>query len=68
MIRTVAAACIAAFALASDLSAQDKFVRYSLGGRVAYGQLDGETVRELDRNFLDGGRPTGKTEIGRAHV
>jgi 2-keto-4-pentenoate hydratase/2-oxohepta-3-ene-1,7-dioic acid hydratase in catechol pathway len=38
-----------------------KFVRYAHAGRVAYGILRGETIGELDRNFLDGGKPTGKT-------
>jgi 2-keto-4-pentenoate hydratase/2-oxohepta-3-ene-1,7-dioic acid hydratase in catechol pathway len=38
-----------------------KYVRYSQGGNTSYGILDGQTVRELDGDFLYGGSPTGKT-------
>ena len=38
-----------------------KFARYSHAGRVAYGILEGDVLRELNGNFLAGGRPTGKT-------
>jgi 2-keto-4-pentenoate hydratase/2-oxohepta-3-ene-1,7-dioic acid hydratase in catechol pathway len=38
-----------------------KYVRYEAAGKSSYGILDGETVRELDGNFLAGGKPTGKT-------
>jgi 2-keto-4-pentenoate hydratase/2-oxohepta-3-ene-1,7-dioic acid hydratase in catechol pathway len=38
-----------------------RFVRYAQGGRVSYGILEGETIRELEGNFLSGGKPTGKT-------
>lgn len=38
-----------------------KYVRYSQGGRVAFGILEGDTIRELNGNFLAGGAATGKT-------
>lgn len=38
-----------------------KYVRYSFGGRVGYAILEGETLRELNADFLAGGIPTGKT-------
>lgn len=38
-----------------------RYVRFSQGGAVSYGILEGGTVRELDGDFLLGARPTGKT-------
>ncbi len=38
-----------------------RYVRFSQGGTVSYGILEGGTVRELDGDFLLGARPTGKT-------
>ena len=38
-----------------------KFARYSHAGRIAYGILDGDVLRELGGNFLAGGKPTGKS-------
>lgn len=63
MTRTVLGTALAVTLAANAIDAQSQFVRYSSGGRVAFGELvtGGETIRELDRNFLDGGRPTGRT-------
>lgn len=36
-----------------------KYVRYSHGGRVAYGVLDGDRVRELTGDLFSNPRPTG---------
>jgi 2-keto-4-pentenoate hydratase/2-oxohepta-3-ene-1,7-dioic acid hydratase in catechol pathway len=36
-----------------------KFVRYSQAGKASYGILDGETIQELNGNFLSGSQPTG---------
>jgi len=47
------------FAAAADKPV--KYVRYSQAGRVAYGILEGNTIRELNGNFLSGGTATGKT-------
>jgi len=38
-----------------------RYVRYSFGGHISYGVLEGETLRELSGDFLAGGTPTGKT-------
>jgi 2-keto-4-pentenoate hydratase/2-oxohepta-3-ene-1,7-dioic acid hydratase in catechol pathway len=38
-----------------------KYVRYSAGGQVSYGILDGQTVRELRGNIFENAQPTGKT-------
>ncbi len=38
-----------------------KYVRYSQAGRVAYGILEGDVIRELRGNFLAGSTATGKT-------
>lgn len=38
-----------------------KYVRYSAGGAVSYGILDGQAVRELRGNIFQGAEPTGKT-------
>ncbi len=38
-----------------------KFVRFSAGRRIGFGILEGAAIREIDGNFLSGGKPTGKT-------
>jgi 2-keto-4-pentenoate hydratase/2-oxohepta-3-ene-1,7-dioic acid hydratase in catechol pathway len=38
-----------------------RYVRYSLGGHTGYAILEGETLRELDGDFLTGASSTGKT-------
>ena len=58
LVLTLAAALLATTAGAQ---APVKYVRYSSGGRVAFGILDGETVRELGGNLFSGPRPTGRT-------
>ena len=37
------------------------YVRYETAGRVAWGVLEGDTIRELQGNVFDGARPTGRT-------
>ncbi len=47
--------------LPGAVSAQvTKYVRYSTAGRVSYGILEGETIRELSGNLFASPRPTGK--------
>jgi 2-keto-4-pentenoate hydratase/2-oxohepta-3-ene-1,7-dioic acid hydratase in catechol pathway len=65
-MKQLALVCLIALALlaSATLEAQGKitkYVRYSSGGRVAYGILEGETIRELSGNFLGDAKPTGKT-------
>lgn len=44
------------------LSAQiTRYVRYSSGGTISYGLLDGQTVRELSGDLFASPRPTGRT-------
>ena len=38
-----------------------KYVRYSAGGKIANGILDGDVVRELSGSLFESPRPTGKT-------
>jgi 2-keto-4-pentenoate hydratase/2-oxohepta-3-ene-1,7-dioic acid hydratase in catechol pathway len=38
-----------------------KFVRYAQAGAVSYGQLEGDTIRQLSGNLFDSPKPTGKT-------
>ena len=37
------------------------YVRYEAAGRVAWGLLEGETIRELQGNVFDGAKPAGRT-------
>jgi 2-keto-4-pentenoate hydratase/2-oxohepta-3-ene-1,7-dioic acid hydratase in catechol pathway len=37
------------------------YVKYETGGGVAWGLLEGETIRELEGNVFDGARPSGRT-------
>jgi 2-keto-4-pentenoate hydratase/2-oxohepta-3-ene-1,7-dioic acid hydratase in catechol pathway len=56
---------VSSLVLLAALSAQaqqvTKYVRYESGGKTSYGILEGDQIRELDRSFIEGGRPTGKT-------
>ena len=38
-----------------------RYVRFRKGARVAYGVVDGDSVKELSGDFLAGGKPTGTT-------
>lgn len=60
------AVCAATIPL--DAAAQvTRYVRYAAGNAVAYGILDGETIRELSGDLFDSPRPTGRT-VRRADV
>ena len=53
---------------ATTASAQvTRYVRYSVGGTTAYGQLEGDNIRELSGDLFESPRPTGKT-LRRADV
>ncbi len=45
----------------ADAGRATRFVRFSAGGRIGYGILEGESIRELDADFLAGGKPTGRS-------
>lgn len=58
----LAAAIILLVACAAQ--AQDRiirYVRYEHGGRVAYGILEGDRIRELSGNLFEAPRPTGRS-------
>ena len=61
---TFAVACaVLLVGLPAILAAQTltHYVRYETGGRVAWGLLEGETIRELQGNVFEGARPNGRT-------
>jgi len=58
LIVVVLGLCVAASAAAQG--AVTKYVRYSDGGRVAYGVLEGDTIAELDKGLFDDPKPTGR--------
>lgn len=37
------------------------YVKYETGGRIEWGVLEDETIRELQGNVFDGAQPTGRT-------
>lgn len=37
------------------------YVRYDTGGRTAWGVLEGDTIREIEGNVFDGGKPGSRT-------
>ena len=60
----LAVACAILLAgLPAPLSAQTltHYVKYDAGGRVAWGVLEGDTIRELQGNVFDGAKPSGRT-------
>lgn len=46
--------------VAQSAQSPTKYVRYSAAGRIAYGILDGETIRELSGSLFESPKPTGK--------
>ncbi len=48
---------------AVDVPAQSltHYVKYEAAGRTAWGLLEGDTIRELQGNVFDGGKPSGRT-------
>ena len=60
--KTLGAAAIAALWLTTPLTAQvTKYVRYESGGRVSYGILEGDSIRELSGDLFASPKPTGRT-------
>ena len=58
-----AAAVLLLLALPGTTAAQTltRYVKYEAGGRIAWGVLDGDTIRELQGNVFDGAKPAGRT-------
>lgn len=61
MFRTLAAALFTVLVSAPVVAQTTKYVRYEAGGRIAYGLLDGDTVRELSGDLFASPKPTGRT-------
>ena len=60
--RALAAVAIAALWMTTPLTAQvTKYVRYESAGRVSYGILDGDAIRELSGDLFASPKPTGRT-------
>lgn len=60
--RQLATITVALLLVATIAEAQTtKYVRYESAGRVSYGILDGETVRELSGELFASPKPTGRT-------
>lgn len=55
---TVGFLSLAALASAQSLT---RYVKYEAGGRIAWGVLEGETIRELQGNVFDGAKPGSRT-------
>jgi 2-keto-4-pentenoate hydratase/2-oxohepta-3-ene-1,7-dioic acid hydratase in catechol pathway len=57
------AAGLLVVSLSSAASAQTltRYVKYETAGRVAWGLLEGDTIRELQGNVFDGAKPNGRT-------
>ena len=49
------------FAADSTAQALTRYVKYETGGRVAWGLLEGDTIRELQGNVFEGAKPNGRT-------
>ena len=58
-----AAAVLLLLALPGTTAAQTltRYVKDETGGRIAWGLLEGETIRELQGNVFDGAKPGGRT-------
>jgi 2-keto-4-pentenoate hydratase/2-oxohepta-3-ene-1,7-dioic acid hydratase in catechol pathway len=58
-----AAAALLLLTLPAPSSAQSltRYVKYETVGRVAWGVLEGDTIRELQGNVFDGASPSGRT-------
>jgi hypothetical protein len=45
-----------------------RYVKYEVAGRVAWGILEGDTIRELQGNVFDGAKPNGRqARVASAH-
>ena len=58
-----AAAALLLLTLPATTAAQTltRYVKYETGGRIAWGVLEGETIRELQGNVFDGAKPSSRT-------
>lgn len=63
VLRLTVACAVLTLVAAMGASAQTltHYVKYETAGRVAWGQLEGDTIRELQGNVFEGAKPTGRT-------
>ncbi|MBI4500503.1 MAG: fumarylacetoacetate hydrolase family protein [Gemmatimonadetes bacterium] len=62
MIRSLQAVSFVLLVTTSTVQAQvTRYVRYSVAGRVSYGILDGENIRELSGNLFESPHQSGRT-------
>src|SRR5688572_17927051 len=62
-IKSFAVAAVALLCGAVGVSAQSltHYVKYETAGRIAWGLLEGDAIRELQGNVFDGAKPGGRT-------
>jgi 2-keto-4-pentenoate hydratase/2-oxohepta-3-ene-1,7-dioic acid hydratase in catechol pathway len=61
LTRTLAALVILALPAASSAQSLTRYVKYETQGRVAWGVLEGDAIRELQGNVFQGAEPSGRT-------
>jgi 2-keto-4-pentenoate hydratase/2-oxohepta-3-ene-1,7-dioic acid hydratase in catechol pathway len=59
--RPAAAVLLLLFVTTTSEAQVTKYVRYEAAGRIAYGLLEGETIRELSGDLFASPKPTGRT-------
>jgi 2-keto-4-pentenoate hydratase/2-oxohepta-3-ene-1,7-dioic acid hydratase in catechol pathway len=59
--RAAAALLLLVLPVAVSAQALTRYVKYEAAGRVAWGLLEGDTIRELQGNIFDNAKPTGRT-------
>ena len=61
--RIIAAVGVVALSIPGLAPAQSltHYVKYETAGRIAWGLLEGDTIRELQGNVFDGAKPSGRT-------
>ena len=57
----VAAVMLLCGAVGGSAQSLTHYVKYETAGRVAWGLLEGDTIRELQGNVFDGAKPSGRT-------
>jgi 2-keto-4-pentenoate hydratase/2-oxohepta-3-ene-1,7-dioic acid hydratase in catechol pathway len=60
-IAAAASAALLTAATAASAQTLTHYVKYEIGGRTAWGILEGQTIRELQGNVFENAKPTGKT-------
>ncbi len=61
LARAAAALLLLILPVPSSAQSLTRYVKYETAGRVAWGVLEGDTIRELQGNVFDGASPSGRT-------